>query len=202
MPHTRSPDVFLGRQPIHDRRLHVVAYELLFRAGVEPVARVDDDTLATAQVIRQAFREAGIRTVVGDCFAFLNVDAPTLLSPAIEALPPECVVIELLETIAVDAQVVQRCHDLKARGYRLALDDFTRYEERYEPLLEVVDIVKVDVLRLDRIYLARLVARLRPWSLQLLAEKVETRQDVRTCLDLGFSLFQGFYFGRPAMLAV
>lgn len=201
MPHA-TPDVFLGRQPILDRWLHVVAYELLFRAGAAGAAEVDDDSFATAQVIRQAFREVGIRTVVGDCAAFINVDAPTLLGRAIEALPPERVVIELLETISVDAQIVRRCRELKDRGYRLALDDFTRYETCFEPLLEVVDIVKVDVLRLDRAYLARLVARLRPWSLQLLAEKVETRQDMRACLDLGFNLFQGFYFGRPAMLAV
>lgn len=201
MPHA-SPDVFLGRQPILDRCLQVVAYELLFRAGAAGVAEVDDDSLATAQVIRQAFREVGIRTVVGDCAAFINVDAPTLLGRTIEALPPERVVIELLETITVDARILRRCRELKDLGYRLALDDFIRYEDAYAPLLELVDIVKVDVLRLDHAYLDRLVARLRPWSLQLLAEKVETRRDVRACLDLGFNLFQGYYFGRPAMLVV
>lgn len=201
MPHA-SPDVFLGRQPILDRCLQVVAYELLFRAGAAGIAEVDDDSLATAQVIRQAFREVGIRTVVGDCAAFINVDAPTLLGRTIEALPPQRVVIELLETITVDARILRRCRELKDLGYRLALDDFIRYEDAYAPLLELVDIVKVDVLRLEHAYLERLVARLRPWSVQLLAEKVETRQDVRACLDLGFNLFQGYYFGRPAMLAV
>jgi c-di-GMP-related signal transduction protein len=199
-PH--APEVYLGRQPILDRLFHVVAYELLFRSGSLGEAMVDDDSAATAQVIRQAFRQMGIRTVVGDCVAFINVDAPTLFSRAVEALPKERVVIELLETIAIDDDIVRRCRELKAQGYRLALDDFVRYEEAYEPLLDIVDIVKIDVLQLAPEYLARLVKRLRPWPPQLLAEKVETRQGARACQALGFTLFQGFYFGRPAMLAV
>ena len=199
---THIPDVFLGRQPILDRWLRVVAYELLFRSETTGVANVNDDTAATAQVIRQAFRQLGIRTVVGDCSAFINVDAPTLLGRAIEALPADQVVIELLETIAIDDDIVRRCRELKALGYRLALDDFVRYEETYEPLLEIVDIVKIDVLQVTPDYLARLVRRLRPWPPQLLAEKVETRQGARDCRALGFSLFQGFYFGRPALLPV
>lgn len=195
-----APEVFLGRQPIFDRRLHVVAYELLFRAGRLDAAMVDDDSAATAQVIRQAFHQAGIRTVVGDCVAFINVDGPTLFSRAIEALPRERVVIELLETIAIDDDIVRRCRELKARGYRLALDDFVGYGEEYEPLLDIVDIVKIDVLQLSPLHLSQLVHRLRLWPPRLLAEKVETRQRARDCKALGFSLFQGFYFARPAML--
>lgn len=201
MPRNTS-EVFLGRQPILDRQLRVVAYELLFRAGNIGKADVANDSAATAQVIRQAFNEVGIHTVVGDCAAFINVDAPTLLGSALEILPPEKVVIELLETITIDESVVRRCRELKALGYRLALDDFVRYEEQYEPLLDIVDIVKIDVLQLGSEYLKRLVERLRRWPPLLLAEKVETDGGARDCLSMGFSLFQGFYFARPALLLV
>lgn len=196
----QDSSVFLARQPIVDRSLTVVAYELLFRSGTSRKAIVDDDSAATAQVIRQAFLKAGISTVVGNCKAFVNVDGPTLLSRAIESLPPERVVIELLETIDVDESILHRCRELKRGGYRLALDDFVRYEESYEPLLEIVDIVKLDVLQMDTQSLAQLVKRLRSWPPKLLAEKVETPQGARACFDMGFTLFQGFYFGRPAMM--
>ncbi|NMG74207.1 EAL and HDOD domain-containing protein [Aromatoleum diolicum] len=197
-----SSITIIARQPIVDRRLHVVAYELLFRshAGCNTIDNID--SASATVVVRDALRNVGMSTIVGDCTAFINVDGPTLLSPAIEALPPERVVFELLETIEVDESILKRCRELKRRGYRLALDDFVSYDEAYEPLLEIVDIVKLDVLQLSAECLSRLVRHLRSWPPKLLAEKVETPQGARTCFDLGFSFFQGFYFGRPAAMQV
>ncbi len=196
------PDVFIGRQPILDRERHVVAYELLFRSSKnEDDAHVTDDTLATAQVVTRVFYDLGIHAVVGKSMAFVNLDAASLMSTMIETLPRDRVVLELLETIDIDRQVVRRCRKLKAMGYRLALDDFFHYEKSYEPLLDVVDIVKVDMLLLDPESLSDLVRLLKPWQRHLLAEKVECLQRARQCLALGFEFFQGFFFGRPAILA-
>lgn len=198
----RTADIFLGRQPIIDRERKLAAYELLYRSAFgSATASVTDDAAATAQVIRRAFHDIGVNTVLGPCQGFINVDAEMLMGHAIEALPKERVVLELLETIAVDEGVVRRCRELKQRGYRLALDDFISWDERYEPLLEIVDIVKVDILGLDRDALTDLVFRLKLYPARLLAEKVETWERARQCLNLGFDLFQGFLFGRPALLA-
>jgi c-di-GMP-related signal transduction protein len=197
----RAPEVFIARQPVIDRERNLVAYELLFRAsGDNRAAHVTDDALATAMVTR-ALQDRGVQTVVGGAKAFINVDAASLMSSLIETLPAERVVIELLETISIDRSIVRRCRDLKTKGYRLALDDFTRYGREYEPLLDLVDIVKVDVLSLDQPALSDLIALLKPWRRTLLAEKVESLQHARDCLDMGFQLFQGFYFGRPTLLA-
>lgn len=198
----QAPEIFVARQPVLDRARNLVAYELLFRSSESMAeARVADDAAATAGVVTRAFRDLGIETVVGGATAFVNVDAVSLMSNLVESLPSDRVVIELLETIAVDRTIVRRCRDLKARGYRLALDDFSRYGPEYEPLLELVDIVKVDVMSLDPESLADVVRLLKPWRRTLLAEKIECRQRARDCLAMGFHLFQGFYFGRPAILA-
>lgn len=196
----RNVDVFLGRQPILDRQRNVVAYELLFRSGLDGQAHVTDDAAATARVITNTFEKFGIRTVVGKCNAFINVDGPTLMSKAVAALPTDRVVIELLETIQIDRDIVRRCRELKRLGYRLALDDFSRYGEEYEPLLNMVDIVKIDLPMLEQDALATLVEQLKKWPLQLLAEKVESLLCARECLAMGFNLFQGFFFARPATL--
>lgn len=193
-------DVFLGRQAVVDRRCQVVAYELLFRSGAEREVHITDNALATACVITNTFDRLGIRSVVGRRRALINVDGATLLSNAITALPPGQVVIELLETIRIDGDIVRRCRELKQLGYRLALDDFCLYGEEYEPLLGIVDIVKVDIPALEREPLARLVKRLKSWPPKLLAEKVESQQRARECIALGFALFQGFFFGRPVTL--
>lgn len=196
----RNVDVFLGRQPILNRQSNVVAYELLFRSGLDGPACVTDDAFATAHVITNAFQKFGIHAVVGKCNAFINVDGETLMSSAVTDLPPDRVVIELLETIQIDRDIVRRCRALKRLGYRLALDDVFRYSEEYEPLLKIVDIVKIDILMLEQDSLAPLVEQLRLWPPQLLAEKVESLPCARECRAMGFNLFQGFFFARPVTL--
>jgi EAL and modified HD-GYP domain-containing signal transduction protein len=197
----RIPEIFVARQPVLDRERNLIAYELLFRATEGALqARVMDDALATARVVERAFGGLGIDTVVGGAMAFINVDAESLMSGLIETMPADRVVIELLETIRIEPRIVRRCRELKDLGYRLALDDFSRVTAEYYPLLDLVDIVKVDVLALDPASLAEVVRLLKPWGAKLLAEKVECDQRARDCLALGFDLFQGFYFGRPALL--
>ena len=193
-------DVFLARQPILDRQRKVVAYELLFRGDEAGEACVTDDAKATAHVISRAFHQLGVPSVIGRSAGFVNVDAEMLMSRRIEALPRERVVLELLETTKIDCAVVDRCAELKHLGYRLALDDVCAVEPAHEPLLDLIDVVKIDILQLDLPALEKLVRRLRLHPAKLLAEKVDTLERARQCLALGFDLFQGYFFARPALV--
>ncbi len=67
------PEVFVGRQPIYNRRLDVVAYELLFRSGEVNRADITDGDRATSQVVHDAFMEIGLDTIVGSQRAFIRV---------------------------------------------------------------------------------------------------------------------------------
>jgi EAL and modified HD-GYP domain-containing signal transduction protein len=60
-----------------------------------------------------------------------------------------------------------------------------------------VDIVKVDLFGRDPGAVAEDVHRLSGRGLTLLAEKVETREEYERCLELGFDLFQGYFFCKP-----
>jgi EAL and modified HD-GYP domain-containing signal transduction protein len=192
-------EIFLGRQPILDRNEHIVAYELLFRSTPGNDANIADDLLASAQVITQAFTNLGVIGVLGDKQGFINVSGDLLLSDMIKLLPCDKVVIELLETIQVNPPIIERCHELKAMGFTLALDDFDG-NPRFEPLLGVVDIVKVDLMQLDAQALQKNVHYLQRWPVKLLAEKVEDVEQADFCKTLGFSLFQGYYYARPVIL--
>jgi EAL and modified HD-GYP domain-containing signal transduction protein len=191
--------IFLGRQPILDRNQRIVAYELLFRAGDTAGVTVVDDMQATASVIHHAFSEMGVQTVLGTQLGFINVSADMLMSDLLELLPRTQVVLELLETIAVTDAVIERCRDLKRQGFTLALDDFV-FDERYRPLLTLVDIVKVDLLLHSQDELRSAVTQLKQWPVRLLAEKVDSAEQAAFCHALGFDLFQGYYFARPLVL--
>lgn len=194
-----TTDIFLARQPILDRDQRIVAYELLFRTGNTAGVTITDDMHATASVIHHAFSEMGVQAVLGAQQGYINVSAEMLQSDWVELLPHTHVVLELLESIDLTDAVVARCDALRQQGFSLALDDFV-YDDRYLPMLALVDIVKVDVLLHDRDALRATVAQLRRWPLKLLAEKVDNAEQAAYCHELGFDLFQGYYFARPLVL--
>ena len=113
--------------------------------------------------------------------------------------PAGRVVLEVLEDIPVDAELVEAVSRLSSQGYLIALDDFI-YHERLQPLVEVADIIKVDVLALDDVALREHAATLRQYKVKLLAEKVETQDRYKYCRNLGFDYFQGYFFCKPEVI--
>lgn len=193
---------FLARQPILDRSEKLCAFELLFRSNNSAsTANVADDTFATAQVMLNAFGELGISNVLGTYKGFINLGTKFLYSDTVELLPKQQVVLELLETVVIDSAVVARCHELKAMGFHLALDDVLELSDEIEPLLEVVSIIKLDLTQIAPSVLPTMVKKFKRHPIRLLAEKVENREQARFCMELGFDLFQGYYFAKPEMLS-
>jgi len=154
-------EIFIGRQPILDREQQLYAYELLFRRSTQNSAEVTDDLAATATVISHVFSELGLEAALGPYLGFVNLDARMLASDAIELLPKEKFVLEVLETVEITPAVVARCRELKDKGYTLALDDFVAFEEKHTPILDLADIVKVDLMGMDAGALEKTVRALR-----------------------------------------
>jgi len=195
-----ADNVFIGRQPILDARQQLVAYELLFRtAGSSGAGTLPDGTVATGRVLANALNQLGLQAVLGSKKAFLNVTVEFLQKGLHELLPRDRAVLEILEDVEPTPELVERCTQLRTKGYELALDDFV-YSPAWEPLLELVTYVKLDVRALGMEETARQIGLLRGRKCALLAEKVETAEEFRRCLDLGFSFFQGYYFARPEVL--
>ena len=158
-----------------------------------------DPVAATATVILGALSGFGVEQVLGEHQGFVNVDEKLLFDDALELLPRESVVLELLETVRPTEAVVQRCQQLRARQWKLALDDH-EYAPEYEPLYRLVDVVKIDLTVSPVETIGPALEQLRRYRLRLLAEKVETREQFQLCHGLGFHLFQGYYFARPATM--
>ncbi|MBV8659944.1 MAG: EAL domain-containing protein [Burkholderiales bacterium] len=195
-----TPQFFLGRQPIVGRNQELVAYELLFRSGHDNHAQVADDVAASAAVMQHAFTGLGLQAVLEDKLGFINLSESLLMSDVIEVLPRERVVLEILETVPLTPAVIERCRALRAAGYRLALDDVIRFDEAQRAILPLIEVVKLDILAMDREETERLVRALRPFNAKLLAEKIDSPLQHDFCRSLGCDLFQGYFFAKPTIL--
>ncbi|WP_297325504.1 HDOD domain-containing protein [Nitrosomonas sp.] len=194
---------FLGRQPILDRNHNLVAFELLFRQDeTEEVAHVTNDLSASANVIVNAYGQLGIQNVLGRQRGFVNADPDLIMSDIISLLPCKHVILELKESASITAEFMQRCNELKQKGYQFALDNVVAMNNKIEQLLPIVSVVKVDILALEKDQLAELVSELNRWPVLLLALKVENREQEARCMQLGFQMFQGYYFAKPEVLSV
>jgi EAL and modified HD-GYP domain-containing signal transduction protein len=181
----------------------LIGYELLFRplptsqSANDPASprQLSGDEM-TNDVIFNALG-LGIERLTGGATVFCNADRGVLTGQIPVSLPPRQTVIEVLETVALDDEVLAGCRALSRAGYRLAADDFT-WITGAEDLLEIVDIVKVDLRVTPLPEVPALLEQCRAFEVQLLAEKIETADELQACQDLKFDMFQGYYVGRPS----
>ncbi|MGA9062334.1 MAG: HDOD domain-containing protein [Terracidiphilus sp.] len=188
---------YVTRQPILDLRSKVRAYELLFSNGPETTLRGDRE-FAVRTLIDNALI-FGLEKLACGLPAFVKCSADTLTGSLVEVLPADRTVLEIAGEIDPSPALIDACRNLKAAGYRLALDPMT-WKPGMEPLLEQAAYVKVDFLRTNPQDRRPLLGRLSGTKAVLVAEKVETQEQFADARDEGFALVQGFYFCQPVLL--
>lgn len=192
--------VFVARQPILDRFRRTCAYELLYRGGVEAALGDEEPDRATLKVIDASFFVLGIESLTGGRPAYVNFTRQTLINGYTAGLHRDRLVVELLEDVVPDAEVIRAGRRLKAAGYRIALDDVITVDVP-GALVELADIIKVDFRQTDRATRRQIARTFQARRLRLLAEKVETEEEVEQALADGYHLFQGFFFARPTVVS-
>jgi c-di-GMP-related signal transduction protein len=192
-------DVFVARQPIFDRELRCVAYELLFRDGISNAMNKPDGDAATLELLSHSFLSIGLDTLSHQKICFINFTQNLLLQKLPLAFPKENFVVEVLENVIPDTEVLTACRDIHSKGYTLALDDFINHPA-WDPLLNLVQYVKIDFLQTATADMISIISRLQKYSIELIAEKVENRLTYKVASRLGFSYFQGYFFCRPQII--
>lgn len=146
---------------------------------------------------------------------FVNLDpaslqrgvAPILQAIAASGLPPERLVIEVLESpLGLDDALRHGVQALREAGCLIALDDFGAGHSNFERVFEL----QPHIVKLDRHVLlrakqgrgpmrivAQMVALLHECGALVLMEGIETLQGAHVALDCDVDLVQGYFFGRP-----
>lgn len=190
---------FVARQPVFDTKEHVWGYELLFRAAqAHDRAQIRNGDAATSQVIEDGYSSIK-STIPDDKKILINYSKLMILTGAPLLLPHEHCVVEVLETVKPDKKIVAALAHLKSRGYTIALDDFVG-DPGFEPFLELADIVKVDILGMSENKIEEVFSGLKKYDFKILAEKIEDIDIFNFTKNLGFDLFQGFFFAKPVIV--
>jgi EAL and modified HD-GYP domain-containing signal transduction protein len=187
---------YVARQPILNLRGHVQGYELLFRNAPEEVLSTGADMAARTMLDNAVI--FGLDWLTNGLPAFVNCTVESLTEELVLVLSPHKTILTIPGNLELTPKLLDSCRRLKARGYRVALDDFT-WKPNLRPLAELADYIRVDFSSFgvaERKYLGGIDCA----SLEMVAKKVETQQDYKRACDEGFKLFQGAYFCRPVLL--
>lgn len=191
-------DIFIARQGIYDKNGKVVAYELLYRNSMKNSYNplVEDD-VSTYKVIEN-ISSFGLDILTNKKRAFVNFSEALIMKDIATLLPKENVVIEVLETVNPSEEIINKLLSLKDLGYYIALDDVVEVEHIVK-FIGVIDIVKVD-FRLATSEARKKIAYIcNKYNIDMLAEKVETSEELNEAKELGYIYFQGYYYSKPSI---
>ncbi|MCJ8338885.1 MAG: HDOD domain-containing protein [Pseudomonadales bacterium] len=194
----QEQDILFARHSIYSKNRDVEYYELLFRNADNAFCPSIDDQSATFEVIANNYANViqnGVEKIVP---CFIKVTDDLLLSDKLPELPKGRFVLEILGRSHITPELIIKLKELGKNGIRLALADYDPRERRFDVLLNIVHILKLDIRRLGMDNIPALIAKLRPFHLELLADKVESKEQYLECVKMGFSLYQGFFLSEPA----
>jgi len=204
-------------QPIKDLRTGaVVGAEALSRfEGHDPRAVFDRaERDGTAPALEAAAISAAIAGWTGEGFLSVNVGLASLATPEVQAALPDdlgSLVLEITEGEILDfaPEIADALDDLRARGARIAIDDFgAGFSNMHRVARMRPEIVKIDMSLVRGIHSDELLQAVVSGCLlyedmtgtTILAEGIETDEELRCLIDLGVRLGQGYLLGRPAPL--
>jgi len=193
-------DVFVARQPIFDINQNVYGYELLYRDGIDNYYKHINGDVATSEVLNSSFFLIGLENLTNSRKAFINFTTNLIQNEIPTIFNNQLIVIEVLEDVKPNSDVIAACKKFNENGYIIALDDFV-FDPKYLSLLDLADIIKVDFLATSDDEKERVANIAQAKNIDVLAEKVETREEFEQAIDLGYSYFQGYFFSKPVVMS-
>ena len=189
----------LARQPIYNIKNQLFAFELLYRRGNNEGAKVTNDFEATSELLANLCTNSLDEEMCANRLTFINVDLEFLTSDSFFPSPPHNVVFEILETVEVTEFSINCIRNLKRKGFTFALDDF-ELDGHHSKLFPYISYLKIDVQAESLDDIEQYLNNLGEVKFSLLAEKVEDKDSLDRCMQMGFELFQGYYLERPKII--
>lgn len=191
---------YYARQPIYNLKNNAIAYELLYRDSLESTSySFFNGDLASASVISTALFGGDPKSIFGGKKIYINFTEKLITNGIAYLLPVDSIVIEVLENVRPTEEVMTALDNLYRSGYKIALDDYVVTDENSQ-FLNYAYLVKID-FRDSKENIERTAEICRKRRIFILAEKVETQEDIEYAKSLGAVFFQGYFYSKPIIVS-
>lgn len=195
-----SQHSIIGRQPIVNSQQEIIGYEFFFRNDQNGAnAPFEEDIQTCAKILSTTMDEMHENWLLGQQLAFINVDRIMLSSVFLELMPAEKTVLEVVNSVEVTAEIIERCRELKTNKFKIALDN-PQHHTQLEALIPYADYIKLDMRDVDIALATQWLKKYQATGCQLIAEKVEQNAQFTALLEAGYQQFQGYFYAKPESL--
>lgn len=190
---------YIARQAILNEKHQTIGYELLFRDSPDNKFPEVEQDIASSKLIIQNHIHGDINTITMGKLAFINFTENCLIHKFPLMFDKDSIVIELVGQEKPTKKLLKIIKFYHENGYKIALTEYD-LAPHWDLLFPYIDIVKVDIEKINTKRLIPAVARMKPFNVAIAAEKVETKNQQQTLAEVGFNYFQGFFYHEPEVI--
>lgn len=190
---------YIARQAIFNRQSKTIGYELLFRDSPDNKFPEIDQDVATSKMIIQNHIHGSIEAISLGKPAYINFTEKSLINKYPLMFDKNSIVIELVGHEKVTDKLVKIIKYYYEKGYKIALTEYD-LDHQWDVLFEYVSLLKVNVDVVNPKRLISVVKRLKPFNVEIAAERVETKFQYLALVEVGFDYYQGFFYHEPEIV--
>jgi len=197
-------ELYVSKQKIINNKQHIFANELVFKDSSNKRVGFSNSLKATAKLIISAISGTELSKLLGiKSKAFINVDETTLTKGILDVLDKDRFILNILEDISLTEEVIKKIVYYKKKGFEFSLEHFdssARMIIKFKRLFNYIDIIKMDIILSEMENLEKVMKKFKTGRIKLLAQGVESKEDLEDCLKMGFDYFQGTYIDKPTLV--
>lgn len=190
---------YIARQAILDKQLNTVGYELFFRDSANNKFPDIDQDVASSTLIIQNHIQSDIETLSMGKLAFINFTESNLVHKFPLMFDKDLIVIELVGHTKPTKNLIKIVRYYHQHGYKIALTEYD-LAEHWDVLFPYIAMVKVNIEKINTKRLKPHVKRMKKFAISLTAERVETKNQKQTLAEIGFNLFQGYFYHQTEII--
>ncbi len=192
-------NTYIARQAILNEKSETIGYELLFRDSPDNKFPEVEHDIASSKLIIQNHIHGDIQTISMGKLSFINFTENCLIHKFPLMFDKDTIVIELVGQEKPTKKLLKIIKFYHEKGYKVALTEYD-LAPHWDLLFPYIDIVKVDIEKINTKRLIPAVSRMKPFNVAIAAEKVETRNQQQTLAEVGFDYFQGYFYHQPEII--
>jgi len=190
---------YIARQAIFNRQSETIGYELLFRDSPDNKFPDIDPDIATSKMIIQNHIHGSIEAITLGKPAFINFTEKSLINKYPLMFDNKSIVIELVGHEKMTGRLIKIINYYFEKGYQIALTEYD-LDEQWDALFPYISFLKINVDKINPKRLPAVVKRLKPFNVEIAAERVETRFQYLSLIEVGFDYYQGFFYHEPEIV--